>query len=335
MMGPAKTLERFIYSQERSHNRTTGELSDLLSAIVLGVKMIARLVETAPFKGLYGSTGQINVQGEETQILDREADEILCSVLGSSGHFGLLVSEERDSVVAADKESASKLAKKYVVAFDPLDGSSNLGSNIPVGTIFCIFKKKANSKSASADDYLQSGRNIVAAGYAVYGSKTCFVYSAGDGVHSFLFDPGIGEFVLTEETTKMPEKGKIYSINEGQVLSWDPRVRSFIDKLKIEDKALGTPYSSRYVGSLVADFDRNLKKGGIYIYPAGKNYPNGKLRLLYECLPLAFIAEQAGGAAINGPEAILDIVPSDIHQRSALIIGSKFEVEWYRREVLG
>lgn len=327
-MVPTMSLARFILKQEGKHAQSTGELSDLLTAVTLGVKIIRQLVATSGFRGLKGYTGRTNVQGEQTHVLDEEADNVLVEMLGSSGHFGLLVSEERETVVATTRNSESA---KYVLAFDPLDGSSNLGSNIPVGTIFTIFRKKSADRPADESDFLRSGRDIVAAGYAIYGPKTTFVYSTGDGVHGFTYDPEIGEFILTEERITAPERGSIYSINEGNSAYWDSAVAMFIETLKREDAAAKTPYSGRYAGSLVADFDRNLKKGGIYIYPGDSKSPRGKLRMLYECMPLAFIAEQAGGRATDGVTPILDIVPRTIHERSPLFIGSAHEVEWFAR----
>lgn len=326
-MIPTQTLTRFIHQKEREAPASTGELSDLLSSIALGSKLIGRLIATAGFKGLYGYTGKKNVQGESTQILDEQSDQILVELLGSSGHFGLLVSEEREKVVETNR---GRKTAKYVVAFDPLDGSSNLGSNIPVGTIFSVFRKKDLSREASVDDFLQSGRNLVAAGYTIYGAKTSFVYSVGEGVHGFTLDSEIGEFLLTEEKIITPDRGSTYSTNEGNYARWHEPTRNFIDQLKKEDTARGTPYGARYVGSLVADFDRNLKRGGIFLYPGDSKAPRGKLRLLYECMPLAFVAEQAGGRAIDGEKNILDLHPSDIHERAPLIVGSKSEVDWYQ-----
>jgi fructose-1,6-bisphosphatase I len=329
-MLPTLNLNRFILKQERAHPGASGELSDLLSSIALGAKLIAQLVATAGFKGLQGYTGRTNVQGEATQVLDEESDKILHEILGSSGHFGLLVSEERDTVQIASEGSESA---KYVVAFDPLDGSSNLGSNIPVGTIFSIWRKRSPGGAATVEDFFQSGRNIVAAGYTVYGAKTTFVYTCGQGVHGFTLDPAIGEFLLTEERITSPNRGKTYSVNEGNSLHWSPAFTQFIQQLKVESADKTTPYAARYVGSLVADFDRNLKTGGVFLYPADKKNVNGKLRLLYECMPLAFIAEQAGGRAIDGSRNILDIIASDIHQRSPFVVGSKFEVDAFERIV--
>jgi fructose-1,6-bisphosphatase I len=303
-------------------------LSDLLVSISLGVKLIAQMVATAGFKGLHGYTGQTNVHGEETRKLDQEADDVLVELLSSSRHFGLLVSEERDSVIATQ---ASKAEGKYVIAFDPLDGSSNIGSNIPTGTIFCIFRRKSLRKQASEDDFCQVGSEIVAAGYSVYGAKTSFVYSAGAGVHGFTLDPTIGEFVLTEESIVIPPRGSIFSINEGNTVWWHADTRRFVDEIKGANATLTTPYSGRYVGSLVADFDRTIRRGGIFLYPVDSRRPQGRLRLLYECMPLAFVAEQAGGVATNGKERILNITPQDIHQRSAFITGGSFEMDWYAR----
>ena len=331
-MIPTQTLSRFIHAQRRRYPDSTGELSDLLVSISLGVKLISQMVATAGFKGLHGYTGETNLHGDEVKVLDEEADEVLVELLGSSGHFGLLVSEERDSVISTD---ASHSEGKYVLAFDPLDGSSNIGSSIPTGTIFCIFKRKDLSRAAALDDFCQPGSAIVAAGYSVYGAKTSFVYSTGSGVHSFTLDPSIGEFVLTEENIKVPETGSIYSVNEGNTAYWSQGVKDFVQCLKGEKATPTGPYTGRYVGSLVADFDRTLRKGGIFLYPADSKRPNGRLRLLYECMPLAFIMEQAGGAAINGRERIVNVIPGDIHERSSLIVGSPQEVAMYQSVVHG
>lgn len=325
---PTLNLTRFIRQQERKHPSASGELTDLLNSIALGIKIISHLVATAGIKGLYGYTGKENVQGEATQILDEQADGTLMELLGSSGCFGLLVSEEQDTVVAV---SEGRETAKYIVAFDPLDGSSNIGSNIPVGTIFAIWRKTALDRPAAQADFMQSGRKLVAAGYAVYGAKTSFVYSVGNGVHGFTLDPSIGEFILTEESIRIPQRGKTYSVNEGNAASWSKGMQDYIAALKGGDLSDGKPYSARYVGSLVADFDRNLRNGGIFMYPGDSKNPRGKLRLLYECIPLSYIAEHAGGSATDGSQPILDILPNDIHQRSPLIIGSTYEVEAFRR----
>jgi len=331
-MIPTQTLTRFIHHKEQGIPGTTGELSDLLTAIGLGVKMIGRLVASAGLKGLHGYTDRINVQGEQAHKLDDEADDILVEILGSSGHFGSLVSEERDGAIETSRASQEA---KYVVAFDPLDGSSNIGSNIPVGTIFTILKKKDLSSKADVDDFLQSGRSIVAAGYSVYGAKTSFVYSCGNGVHGFTLDPGIGEFVLTEENMKVPEQGGIYSVNEGYWNKFSEQLRSYILELRNPDSPLKTEYTSRYVGSLVADFDRNLRKGGVFLHPATTDRPRGKLRLLYECMPLAYIMENAGGRAIDGEKDVLDIMPQSIHERCPFMVGGVREIELLERILKG
>jgi fructose-1,6-bisphosphatase I len=212
-----------------------------------------------------------------------------------------------------------------------LDGSSNIGSNIPTGTIFCIFRRADLAVPASERDFCQGRGALVAAGYSVYGAKTSFVYSAGSGVHGFTLDPTIGEFVLTEESIKIPERGSIFSINEGNTCWWNANTKKFLDEIKAGNLSAKTPYSARYVGSLVADFDRTIRRGGIFLYPVDNRRPKGRLRLLYECIPLAFIAEQAGGLATDGSRDILSIIPNDIHQRSALITGSPFEMKWYGR----
>ncbi len=290
------------------------------------------MAATAGFKGLHGYTGETNLHGDEVKLLDEEADEVLVELLGSSGHFGLLVSEERDSVISTD---VNHNEGKYVLAFDPLDGSSNIGSNIPTGTIFCIFRKKDDSRPATHDDFCQPGTEIVAAGYAVYGAKTSFVYSTGSGVHGFTLDPSIGEFVLTDENIRIPERGTIYSVNEGNTCYWSDPMKGYVSDLKREDATPKGPYTGRYVGSLVADFDRTLRKGGIFLYPTDSKRPQGRLRLLYECMPLAFIMEQAGGAAVNGPSRVVEVVPRDIHEKSALITGSPGEVSHFQRVVYG
>ncbi len=325
-MVPTQTLTRFIYQEGRKYPEATGELSDLLTAIALGIKYISQIVASAGFKGLDTLSGHTNVQGEKTFKLDEIADKVLVEILSSSRHFGSLVSEERDDILVTNKGEKSA---KYVVAFDPLDGSSNIGTNIPVGTIFTIFKKKDDNREAKLEDYFQPATSLVAAGYSVYGAKTTLVYSAGRGVHGFTLDPAVGEFLLTEENIKIPESGSIYSVNEGYWEIFSEKTRRFITMLKTSDNPHNKPYTGRYVGSLVADFDRTLRKGGVFMHPATQKRPNGKLRLLYECMPLSFILEQAGGIAIDGEKPITQIMPSDIHQRIPFIVGSPTEVKWY------
>lgn len=322
---PTWTLERFLRAQEKTHGGS-GELTELIASISVAVKILANIVATAGFKGLHGYTETVNASGDVTAALDREADEVFVKFLSSSGHFGLLVSEEQDEPVPTGSNATGA---KYVVAFDPLDGSSNIGSNIPVGSIFSIWKKRDPNAPAALSDFMQTGRTLVAAGYSVYGSKTSFVYSTGHGVHDFTLDPTIGEFLLTNPKVEIPEKGKIYSVNESTYHSWSPSVQRFINELKVLDDQGNPRCAARYVGSLVADFDRNLKKGGIFIYPGTAKHPRGKLRLLYEVIPLSFICEQAGGMAVDGKQAVLDIVPSAIHERAPMIVGSKREVSLF------
>jgi fructose-1,6-bisphosphatase I len=325
-MIPTMTLNRFIRERERGIAGTTGELTELLSALALGTKLIRNAIVTSGSRNVKGYTELTNVQGERVHSIDQEADEILVELLASTGHFGSLVTEERDAIVTT---TSDRSGAKYVVAFDPLDGSSNLGSSIPVGTIFSIWRKRDPVLPATLEDFKQPGRTVVAAGYAVYGASTSFVYSAGQGVHSFTLHEQLGEFVLTDEGVRTPERGSTYSVNEGNSPRWDARTRNFIESLKSPAEQGATPYSARYAGSLVADFDRNLRRGGIFLYPADTKSPKGKLRLLYECIPLAFIAEQAGGAATDGSQKILDILPTDIHQRSPFIVGGRSEINEY------
>jgi fructose-1,6-bisphosphatase I len=325
-MIPTRTLTRVIQEQERLYPTRTGELSSLLSSIGLGIKILSSIVATAGFRGLYGYTGDTNVQGERVKKLDDQADRILVDILGTSGHFGLLVSEERDSEIETPSWSRDA---HYVVAFDPLDGSSNIGSNIPVGTIFSIFRKLDNTRSASKEDFLQRGRSLVAAGYSVYGAKTSLVYSTGQGVMDFTLDSSIGEFVLTTERLVCPEVGNIVSVNDSNAPFWNQEVGEFVHKLKTVIGPSGVAPTCRYVGSLVADFDRTLRRGGIFLYPSSSKHPKGRLRLLYECMPLAFIMHHAGGTAIDDRHPILDKTPTSIHERSSFIAGSSKEVFRY------
>lgn len=321
------TLNRFILASERKHPGASGELSELLTLIGLGVKIISSLVQSAALRGAVGELQVTNVQGEIVKQLDREADATLIDILGSSGHFGSVVSEEQNDVFHNTKV---KNDAKYVVAFDPLDGSSNIGTNIPVGTIFAIFRRENTSAPSSIQDYFQPTQKIIAAGYSVYGAMTSLVYSCGHGVHGFTLDPQIGEFLLTEEKIQTPSCGSIYSVNEGYSGKWDAKVQACVQALKGDDNPRKKPYDARYVGSLVSDFDRTLRRGGIFMHPANSDRPQGKLRLLYECMPLAFVIEQAGGASFDGRESFINRVPKEIHERSAFFVGGKEEMQWLR-----
>jgi fructose-1,6-bisphosphatase I len=290
--------------------------------------MIHARVRVAGLSGLLGYTGETNVQGESVQKLDAFANDALCTVLERSGRCALIASEELDGA----KEVTGK--GKYVVCFDPLDGSSNIDVNVSIGTIFSVLRAPGGGRPA-VEGAMQTGRNIVAAGYVVYGGATTLFLSAGHGVQGFTLDPGIGEFFLSHPDVRCPERGSTYSINEGNSVLWDERVKKWSAWIKSENKAQGLPYGHRYVGSLVADAHRTLLKGGIFAYPADKKSPRGKLRLLYEANPMAYIFEQAGGAATNGVDPILDIVPDAVHARTPLVIGSKADVQAFRDMMKG
>lgn len=326
--GVGTTLEGLIDAGTRASPGATGELASLLNAIALAVRIIHTKVRAAGLAGMLGYTGGTNVQGEEVMKLDLVANEILCAVLAKSGRCAMVASEE------LDEARATSPSGKYLVAFDPLDGSSNIDVNISIGTIFCVLRAPAAGGDA-ASGFLQPGTKIVAAGYAVYGSSTSFVLSTGQGVHGFTLDPGVGEFFLSHPNLRCPERGKTYSVNEGNVARWGAPVQKWASWIKGEDKATGRPYGQRYVGSLVADAHRTLLKGGIFAYPADSKSPGGKLRLLYEANPMAYVFEQAGGAAIDGTGRILDIVPKGLHDRTPLILGSREDVETYRQFMKG
>lgn len=305
----------------------SGELSRLLNDIAFAAKVVSRDVRKAGLvDDILGAQGEINVQGEEQQKLDVIADEQFIKVFKSGAEVCGIASEENDDFVAFDTEVGRK--GKYVVLFDPLDGSSNIDVNVSIGTIFSIYRRQTEIGSvANLDDMLQPGRQQIAAGYVLYGSSTMLVYTTGRGVNGFTLDPSIGEFCLSHSNMKMPEIGRIYAMNEGNIHVCDPGIKEYVNYCQSSENQTGKPYSGRYIGSLVADFHRNLIKGGIYIYPATSYDPNGKLRLLYECNPLAFIAEQAGGLASTGKDRILNITPEALHQRVPLFIGSKLMVE--------
>ena len=321
------TLYRHIIEEERKFPEATGQLSDLLYDIALACKVISLEVNRAGLIDILGLTGEKNIQGEAVKKLDVYANEILTHTIKLGGHAAAICSEEEDTFVPLEeKYFHHNVLNKYIVHFDPLDGSSNIDANISIGTIFSIYKRISKSGEATMKDCLQNGLKQVAAGYAVYGSSTIMVYSAGKGVHGFTLDPSVGEFLLSHQDIKISKKSKTYSINEGNYHKWSKGIQNYVDYIKQIDKESGRPYSSRYVGSLVADFHRNLLYGGIFIYPADEKNKNGKLRLMYEANPLAFIAEQAGGRASNGNKRILEITPENLHQRVPLFIGSEDDV---------
>ena len=326
-MSKLTTLHEFIVAKQKDFPFASGELSRLLSDIALAAKIVSNDVRKAGLVDhILGAQGGQNVQGEEQQKLDVVADEAFIRAFENGGEVCGIASEENDDFVAFSSETAQK--GNYVVLFDPLDGSSNIDVNVSIGTIFSIYRRiSPNGTPATLADMLQTGDHQVAAGYVLYGSSTILVYSTGKGVNGFTLDPAVGEFFLSHPDMKMPEEGRLYSINEGNLQDFDPTLRAYLDYCQSDKNQTGKPYSGRYIGSLVADFHRNLIKGGIYIYPTVPSAPQGRLRLLYECNPLAFIAEQAGGVATDGQQRILDIKPSQLHQRVGFYIGSKKMVE--------
>jgi fructose-1,6-bisphosphatase I len=311
------TLDRFIKMKQDDFPFASGELSQLLRDIALASKIVNRETNRAGLSNIGGAFGNTNVQGEEQQKLDVIANIRFTRALTKGGEVCAMVSEEDDEVIDLQNKSG-----KYVVAIDPLDGSSNIDVNISIGTIFSIYRRVSPVGSPiQAEDIMQPGSQQVAAGYVLYGSSTMMVYTTGHGVNGFTYEPSLGEFFLSHPDMCAPEFGKIYSINEGSFNLFEPGLKSYIDACKKRE------YSARYIGSLVADFHRNLLKGGIYIYPSTLKAPNGKLRLLYEANALAFIAEQAGGKATDGSQRIMDIKPQSLHQRTPLFIGSMRMVE--------
>jgi len=310
-------LDRFIKANEDDFKYASGELSQLLRDIALSGTVVNREINKAGLINIVGGIGSQNVQGEDQQKLDVLANIRFSRALQKGGEVAAIISEEEDEII--DTEN---LDGKYIVAIDPLDGSSNIDVNVSIGTIFSIYRRKTNQgQPIEKQDILQKGTDQVAAGYILYGSSTVLVYTTGVGVNGFTLDPSLGEFVLSHANMKIPPDGKIYSINEGSFDSFEEGVKKYIEHCR------ASQYSGRYIGSLVADFHRNLLKGGIYIYPRTEKALEGKLRLMYECTPLAFIAEQAGGAASTGNERIMDIQPKEIHQRVPFFVGSKNMVE--------
>ncbi len=322
-MPRALTLSQFILQREYQHPEASGEFTGLLMEIALAAKMINNLVIRAGLVDILGDTGDENVYGEKVQRLDVYAHETLHRLLGSTGQLAVLASEEDEGIIPVPQ---GQRYGKYVVNFDPLDGSSNINANVNIGTIFSILPRVSRKGSGTLQDCLQPGYRQLAAGYVMYGSSTMLVYTTGDGVHGFTYEPSIGEFLLSHPDIHTPTRGHIYSVNEGNYATWSPGMRRYVDWLKEEDAASGRPYTARYVGSLVADFHRNLLYGGIYLYPASGKQPQGKLRVLYEAAPLAFVAEQAGGAASDGARRIMDITPVTLHDRTPLVLGSCEEV---------
>ncbi len=327
------TIERHIIEAERQFPEATGAFSSILSDIAFAAKMIAKEVRRAGLNDILGLTGDVNVQGEEVKKLDEYANDVIFKALDHTGHLCGMASEEvEDFIPVPDRFPTGK----YCVLYDPLDGSSNIDANVSVGTIFSVHRKVSEHERGGVEDCLQPGTRQVAAGYVVYGSSTMLVYTTGNGVHGFTLEPSIGEFLLSHPDMRIPSPGqRIYSCNEGNYGRWSEEQRRFVDHLKGLDGENDRPFSTRYIGSLVADFHRNLLYGGLFMYPADDKNPRGKLRLLYEAAPLAMICEQAGGRASDGARRILEIQPAALHERTPLFIGTADYVEEAERFLAG
>ena len=317
------TIERFIIEQERQFPEATGELSGVLYDVALAAKMIANKVRSAGLADILGAEGTENVQGEQQQKLDVIANDIMVKAMDHGGRLCAMASEEEPDIIQIPDGFK---CGKYVLTFDPLDGSSNIDVNVPVGTIFSVMRKITRGTRGEMEDMLQPGRRQVAAGYIIYGSSTMLVYTTGQGAHGFTLDPSIGEFLLSHPNIRIPEKSRYLSVNDAYEQYWPEPTRALMRRYRGLD-GVNKALNVRYVGSLVADFHRNLLGGGVFCYPANEKSPRGKLRLLYEANPLAFIAEQAGGAATDGWGSILDVDPTELHQRTPLYLGSKAEVD--------
>jgi fructose-1,6-bisphosphatase I len=320
-----KTLTEFIIEKQAEYPQASGELSRLLNDIGIAAKYVNREVNRAGLGEVMGYAGEVNVQGEEQKKLDVYANDQFIAALKSGGQVCAIGSEENDEIIILD--NAVSRNGKYVVAIDPLDGSSNIESNVSIGTVFSIYRRRTVRGIATIEDFMQPGRNMVAAGYVLYGSSTILVYTTGYGVNGFTLDPSVGLFILSHPDMRYPESGNIYSVNEANYIYFPEGVKRYIHFCQEDDKTTNRPYSTRYIGSMVADIHRNLIRGGIFIYPGTTKSKNGKLRLLYECNPVAFIAEQAGGKASDGFRNVLDIQPKALHERSPIFVGPAYMVE--------
>ncbi|NDY42636.1 class 1 fructose-bisphosphatase [Dissulfurirhabdus thermomarina] len=328
MEGIGITVTEHLLMHQKASPAATGRFTSLLTELIFSAKIIAREVQKAGLVDILGLTGEVNVQGEQVRKLDEFANRVLIYRMQRAGVLCAMASEENaDIIEIPDRYPGGD----YILVFDPLDGSSNIDVNVSIGTIFSIYRRKESGRAYVAlDDFLRKGSEQVAAGYFLYGTSVMLVYTTGDGVHGFTLDPSVGEFLLSHPNIRIPERGKTYSVNEAYTPYWDERTRAVVDYFKSPDNDLGKPYTARYVGSLVADFHRNLLNGGIFMYPADRRdpaKPRGKLRLLCEAAPLAFVVEHAGGAATDGRTRILDIQAAALHERVPLFIGSRADVE--------
>ncbi|CAJ1953101.1 unnamed protein product [Sphenostylis stenocarpa] len=315
------TITRFVLNEQSKHPESRGDFTILLNHIVLGCKFVCSAVNKAGLAKLIGLAGETNVQGEEQKKLDVLSNEVFIKALVSSGRTCILVSEEDEDAIIVEPSKRGK----YCVVFDPLDGSSNIDCGVSIGTIFGIYAL-TDVHEPTIDDVLLPGKKMVAAGYCMYGSSCTLVLSTGAGVHGFTLDPSLGEFILTHPDIQIPKKGKIYSVNEGNAKNWDGPTTAYVQKCKFPEDG-SSPKSLRYIGSMVADVHRTLLYGGIFLYPADKKSPNGKLRVLYEVFPMSFLMEQAGGQAFTGKERALDLVPTKLHERSPVFLGSYDDIE--------
>lgn len=322
------TVVEHLLLRQKERPLASGRFTRLLNELILSAKIIGREVSRAGLLDVLGGTGEVNVQGELVQKLDDFANRVIIRRMERAGVLCAMVSEENADVIEIPRQFPTG---DYILIFDPLDGSANIDANVSIGTIFSIYRRTSfDEHGVSISEILQKGSTQVAAGYIIYGSSTMMVYTAGSGVHGFTLDPSVGEFLLSHPDIKIPEQGKIYSVNEGYASYWDTPTQKIIAHFKNSNNSLGRPYSLRYIGSLVSDFHRNLIYGGIFMYPADSRDAKktaGKLRLMCEAAPMAFIVEQAGGMAIDGTQRILDIEPTELHQRVPLFIGSKADVE--------
>ncbi|KAI5654439.1 hypothetical protein M9H77_31626 [Catharanthus roseus] len=316
------TITRYVLNEQTKYPASRGDFTILLNHIVLGCKFVCSSVSKAGLAKLIGLAGETNVQGEEQKKLDVLSNDVFMKALISSGRTCILVSEEDELPTFVDKPNRGK----YCVVFDPLDGSSNIDCGVSIGTIFGIYMIKDDVTEPTLEDVLQPGKNMVAAGYCMYGSSCMLVISTGAGVNGFTLDPSLGEFILTHPDMKIPKKGKIYSVNEGNAKNWDGPTAKYVEKCKFPTDG-SSPKSLRYIGSMVADVHRTLLYGGVFMYPGDKKSPNGKLRVLYEVFPMSFLIEQAGGQSFTGKQRSLDLVPQKIHERSPIFLGSYDDVE--------